>query len=88
MSTCFYCGVELFEPAQRRNKHNYPLKTQDHAIPKSRCGPLQAGNVTLITCCESCNMEKDSLTIEEYRVLLAFRYGYISNVQFKFPGEL
>lgn len=85
---CFYCGIQVYEMPERRNKHNYPLKTWDHTIPKGRCGPLQQGGVTMVVACEECNQTKGNLTIEEYRVLLAFRYGYISNVQFKFAGEL
>jgi hypothetical protein len=44
-------------------------------------------NMQTVPSCMFCNWEKGHLTIEEYRVVLAFRYGYISGVGFKFAGE-
>jgi hypothetical protein len=51
-------------------------------IPRS----VAKGSRTVISC-YFCNIEKSHLTLEEFRVLKAFRYGYISGVEFKFPGE-
>lgn len=100
MLECFYCGREIHDgrPPKRgiidkllpppTNK-DWAFATRDHIIPKSRGGGLDP---TIVWCCMECNQEKGALTIEEYRVVKAFRYGYISRNlslldEFKFHGE-
>lgn len=81
---CFYCDVLVYKKIKHRSKKAFPMATDDHVVPRSRGGYQSR----LVDCCEDCNNAKAALTLEEYRVLLAFRYGYISGVEFKFPGEL
>lgn len=84
MDLCHYCGCEVFKGSTQR-AHRRPLLTRDHIIPKSRA--KGSSNYETVPACTFCNTEKGSLTIEEYRVVLAFRYGYISGVELQFPGE-
>lgn len=101
MVDCFYCGRPLYEEAKPPAKKisvsgvieklipapriiDWPRKTRDHVIPKSRGG---GQHPTIVPACGECNQEKGRLTIEEYRAVLGFRYGYISNIEYKFPGE-
>lgn len=84
MDLCYYCNCEIFK-GFRHTSHKYPALTRDHIIPKSRT--KGSSNTKTVPACIPCNSEKGSLTIEEYRVVLAFRYGYISGVQYQFPGE-
>lgn len=84
MDLCHYCGCEVFKGSKAR-AHRRPLLTRDHIIPKSRT--KGSSNYDTVPACVFCNSEKGSLTIEEYRVVLAFRYGYINGVKFQFPGE-
>lgn len=41
----------------------------------------------IVLSCGECNLDKGHLTIEEYRVVLAFRFGYISGINLTFSGE-
>lgn len=81
---CHYCGCEVFK-GSRQNSRKRPLLTRDHIIPKSRT--KGSSNYETVPACVACNSEKGGLTIDEYRVVLAFRYGYISGVDYTFPGE-
>lgn len=82
---CFYCdgplfnarglGAKLGSKAPQNPRH--PGRTWDHRVPHVK-----------VPACEPCNVDKGSLTVDEYRVVLAFRYGYIRDVQHMFPGEL
>lgn len=83
-AVCFYCDAIIY-PGGKRTGKQYPLMTEDHVVPRSRSKGTPNDNV--VPCCEGCNNEKAALTLEEYRILKAFRYGYISNVEYKFPGE-
>lgn len=91
---CFYCDAKIFEktaPGIINKLIPPPVKvknlvaTKDHKVP--RCMTRGQHNHGIVLCCEQCNSEKSNLTLEEYRVLKAFRYGYISGVQYEFPGE-
>ncbi len=86
MADCYYCGIRVYSKEERRNTHNYPLMTLDHIVPRSLTHGQE--NIATVIACAECNTAKGSLTREEYRVLLAFRYGYVTNVQFQFMGEL
>jgi len=72
---CFYCG-ELIP----RNKI-----TKDHKQPQSRGGGAH-GN--LVKACKPCNCDKGALTLEEYRLVVAFRKGKVRQVVMPFPGEM
>lgn len=74
---CFYCGKKL---SRRR-------ATKDHVIPISKGGGNSKKNI--VDACRKCNSEKGCLTIEEFRVVMAFRRGVLKSPKsFKFPGEL
>jgi len=72
---CFYCDKQL-----SRQK-----KTRDHLTPKSRNGSNRPNNI--VDACRDCNNLKGCLTLEEFRVVIAFRFGVIERPKFKFPGE-
>jgi len=72
---CFYCGRQL-----SRTK-----KTRDHLTPKSRNGSNKPHNI--VHACRQCNNLKGCLTLEEFRVVMAFRAGMVKNLEFLFPGE-
>lgn len=60
-------------------------RTRDHLIPKSRGG----GNATtgnVVFCHYKCNNEKGSMTVEEYRMVIAASVG-IAAERFVFYGE-
>jgi 5-methylcytosine-specific restriction endonuclease McrA len=84
---CFYCGQPLYRASRNTDLKRRPLLTMDHVIPRSRAKGRGQPDVYTVPCCEGCNNEKGALTLEEYRVLKAFRYGYIQEVNWKFSGE-
>lgn len=73
---CFYCDRLL-----SRTK-----KTRDHLQPKSRHGSSKPHNI--VDACRECNVLKGCLTLEEFRVVIAYRQGLVDKPKFKFPGEL
>jgi 5-methylcytosine-specific restriction endonuclease McrA len=73
---CFYCDRQL-----SRTK-----KTRDHLQPKSRNGSNRPQNI--VDACRDCNNLKGCLTLEEFRVVIAYRFGLVNKPKFKFPGEL
>lgn len=73
---CFYCDRQL-----SRQK-----KTRDHVIPKSRNGSNRPNNI--VDSCRDCNCLKGQLTLEEFRVVIAFRFGLVEKPKFTFPGEM
>jgi 5-methylcytosine-specific restriction endonuclease McrA len=72
---CFYCDKQL-----SRQK-----KTRDHLTPKSRNGSNRPNNI--VDACRDCNNLKGCLTLEEFRVVIAFRFGVVQKPKFRFPGE-
>jgi len=73
---CFYCDKLL-----SRLK-----KTRDHLQPKSRNGSNRPNNI--VNACRDCNILKGCLTLEEFRVVIAFRHGIVGKPKFEFPGEI
>ena len=62
--------------------------TRDHIIPRIRGGANIPGNT--VNACYECNQDKGRLTIEEYRLVIAFRRGLISKdaaLGMRFEGE-
>jgi 5-methylcytosine-specific restriction endonuclease McrA len=55
---CWYCGVKLIGKNGRS-------PTIDHKTPLSRGGLTVDSNLT--SCCRACNVEKDHMTVSEYR---------------------
>ena len=73
---CYYCGRKL-----TRQK-----ATKDHMIPQSKGGSDSQKNI--VDACRKCNGDKGCLTVEEFRLVMAFRMGAIcAPKHFKFPGE-
>jgi 5-methylcytosine-specific restriction endonuclease McrA len=73
---CFYCDRQL-----SRQK-----KTRDHMTPKSRNGSSAPRNI--VDACRPCNNLKGCLTLDEFRMVIAYRMGIAHKPEFKFPGEL
>ena len=73
---CYYCGRKL-----TRQK-----ATKDHMIPQSKGGSDLRSNI--VDACRTCNGSKGNLTVEEFRLVMAFRAVVINRPAFKFPGEL
>ena len=73
---CFYCRRRL----TRKNK------TRDHVQPRSRNGSDKPHNV--VEACKTCNCLKGCLTLEEFRLVIAYRQGRIKKARMLFPGEI
>jgi len=54
--------------------------SRDHLTPEVRGGGI-------VLACEGCNNNKGRLTIEEYRLAVAFRKGWLRKASLRFPGE-
>lgn len=80
---CWYCGKRVW------NAENVSMaRSVDHLVPKSRGGKTEQGNI--VRSCRGCNGDKHNLTLEEYRLIVAFRKGLVSQVSretLKFFGE-
>lgn len=59
--------------------------TRDHLVPKDRGGKGLLENQ--VNCCIGCNKDKSRLTVEEYRVVIAYRAGRVMKALYIFPGE-
>jgi hypothetical protein len=73
---CFYCDKQLTRKT----------KTRDHMQPKSRNGSSAPRNI--VDSCRECNCLKGKLTLEEFRVVIAYRFGLVNRPKFQFPGEV
>lgn len=83
-SFCFYCGRPIrhipFVPG--RNPPADAL-TIDHVIPKAKGGERGPK----VFCCIEHNRDKNSLTLDEYRVVCAYRAGLVPLPAYKFAAE-
>lgn len=69
---CWYCGCDM------RSTGNAPNRaTTDHQLPRSRGGFSATDN--MVKCCKLCNNDKGHLTLEEYRLVLALRRGFLKH---------
>jgi len=86
--TCFYCGmiVRHLTIAGRQTTPQHH-RTRDHKVPKARGGLKSPDNI--VTACLKCNTDKGTLTVEEYRLVLAHRRGLVQSAEhiLKFAGE-
>lgn len=87
---CFYCGIELYSIEKNENGMGRVRKdsiTMDHLLPASRGGAGMHNNK--VACCARCNFDKGSLTLEEYRVVIAYRRKLLPSGDYlpRFPGE-
>lgn len=85
---CYYCGLPLVEariPLGQCPPDN--LKTWDHKTPTARGGPNTRDN--LVSACYGCNSDKANMTLEEWRLVLAYREGIIRDAShvYKFWAE-
>lgn len=77
---CFYCGVMTHQGGP--SDPSGTKRTRDHIIPQSR------GGMDTVTACRQCNQDKGQLTLEEYRVVCAYRDGKLNKLsEYKFYGE-
>lgn len=85
--TCYYCNTVLVNWTHCKGKNNIPQngRTRDHLVPRYIRG--RGSRVPQVACCVACNQDKGRLTVEEFRVVVAFRHGMIAAVDFRFPGE-
>jgi 5-methylcytosine-specific restriction endonuclease McrA len=89
MKECFYCDCHTQPYVMNKRYRKAPSNGQsiDHKIPTSRGGaPDDPDN--RVHSCVKCNSDKGNLTVEEYRVVIAFREGKLNPVNIIFPGEL
>ena len=79
---CFYCGRAAWAWKYQSgvNPPNDTL-TADHVIPKSH------GGTQLVPSCRGCNLDKKNLTLDEFRVVRAFRAGLLPVPDYKFTAE-
>lgn len=76
---CFFCDRRL----------TFKTFSQDHLLPKSRQGTDNPKNI--VDACRKCNQDKGSLTLPEYRAVVAFRLGRVPKkilAKVSFPGEI
>lgn len=86
---CFYCGCLL---VKHLHVVGHPVPPNawslDHRKPKCRGGKGLLHNK--VPACYKCNLDKGSLTLEEYRVLMAYRantFPQLTLAAYKFAGE-
>ncbi len=81
---CFFCGQSLRKykglGRQPFPKNSY---TRDHLIPRSKGG----GYYDTVSACLGCNQDKKDLTLDEYRVVRAFRAGLLPVPDYRFAAE-
>jgi len=92
---CWYCGNPVF-PMKKQWKHpefqgRAHRKTLDHIVPKCMGGlKINDGVPNVVVSCQDCNEEKDDLTLEEFRAVVAVREGTLTDVKrfWVFYGEI
>lgn len=67
---CWYCGVEMQRHDPRKGARCTDFSV-DHVQARSRVRDTQLYN--LVPCCRSCNSQKQTRTLEEFRVFLAYK---------------
>lgn len=86
--TCFYCGLLVRHLTIAGRQHTpQHHRTRDHKVPKARGGTKAIDNI--VTACLKCNTDKGTLTVEEYRLVLAHRRGLVQSAEHlvRFAGE-
>jgi 5-methylcytosine-specific restriction endonuclease McrA len=79
---CFYCGRAVWKAQGRPITHDG--LTKDHIIPKR----LRFGRPSpQVKACFACNQDKKNLSLDEYRLLVAYRAGKIGLPEYKFAAE-
>jgi 5-methylcytosine-specific restriction endonuclease McrA len=81
-SFCFYCGRSVREVKYQIYQTPPPdQRTRDHVIPACK------GGAKLVIACLGCNQDKKDLSLDEYRLIRAFRAGMIPLPEYKFAAE-
>jgi hypothetical protein len=82
---CYYCGIKTIPAPRPGITHPPNTRTKDHIYPRCKGGKLSNNNVIA---CRKCNEDKDKLTIDEYKTVLAHRKNLIKTPDIKlFAGE-
>ena len=79
---CWYCGRLLVDFVPGDYVKLRMIRSKDHLIPQSRGGSDEPDN--LVWACKSCNSQKATKTVEEYRAYLRRKN---SLVLIRFHGE-
>lgn len=75
---CYYCGKILDTRRPVTGEKHFPdMATVDHLIPASR-GGNKFSILNTVDACFGCNTDKGRLTLDEYRLVIAFRRGLVS----------
>lgn len=84
---CFYCNkvTVQFTCSKRTPTPPANMRTRDHIHPIIRGGKGLMNNTVIA--CTKCNQDKSGLTLDEYRMVCAYRAGQVARVSFRFPGE-
>jgi 5-methylcytosine-specific restriction endonuclease McrA len=81
-SFCFYCGRPIRKVAYKEyTRSPEDALTLDHVVPKS-----QGGN-RVVSACWACNQAKRDMTLDEFRIVRAFKAGLIPLPAYKFAAE-
>ena len=84
---CFFCGTPTVRGGQ---KHHDAMMTRDHLTPRCRGGDGRDPRNKVVACWK-CNADKGQLTLDEYRMVIAFRWGVLKLEHLeqivKFAGE-
>jgi 5-methylcytosine-specific restriction endonuclease McrA len=80
---CWFCGIAMTEKGPRPK-----AETREHLTPKVRGG--SHGRSQVVRACRACNLDKGHLTLEEYRLVVAYRNGLVQTYEtaLRFHGEL
>jgi hypothetical protein len=81
-SFCFYCGRAVWTWKYQSKVDPPPdIRTRDHIVPQSQ------GGTKIVVACLGCNRDKKDLSLDEYRLIRAFRAGMIQLPEYKFAAE-
>jgi hypothetical protein len=80
---CFYCGTPI---GHAKKKDQLGQTTKDHLTPRCRNGSNLPWNI--VKACKSCNQLKGCLNLEEFRLVIAYRKGFVKAATMRFYGEL
>lgn len=87
MKACFYCGIEMTPHVKQKRGVQPPvtMETTDHIVPHYHGGSRRKENT--VKACLGCNRDKFHLTLDEYRVVVAFRNGLVAKPDVLFNAE-
>jgi hypothetical protein len=73
---CPYCNRHLsYAPVVKGAQQPLNLATRDHVVPRCKGGGGSRVNQHVtVYCCNACNQDKGSLTLNEWRAALSWRH--------------